>query len=100
MNDLASKTPFPENEFQTDLIERGYHGQLNKATMFKPKFPPPMKFLFHTLLTCLSNKSTAFNEILLKIQYLGYAILTKTNFNYLCKSIFHKKLLKKVLLLK
>ncbi|KAJ0920345.1 hypothetical protein HanRHA438_Chr05g0240291 [Helianthus annuus] len=31
--------------------------------MFKPNFPPPMKFLFHTLLTCLSNKTTAFNEI-------------------------------------
>ncbi|MFS7977758.1 hypothetical protein Hanom_Chr10g00907751 [Helianthus anomalus] len=41
-----------------------------------------MKFLFHTLLTCVSHKTTAFNEIPLKIQYLGYAIMSKTDFNY------------------
>ncbi|MFS7911461.1 hypothetical protein Hanom_Chr02g00118351 [Helianthus anomalus] len=82
MNDLTGKISFPKNEFQTDLIERGYDGQLNKAAMFKPNFPPPMKFLFYTLLTCLSNKTTAFNKIPLNIQYLGYAILNKTDFNY------------------
>ncbi|MFS7979572.1 hypothetical protein Hanom_Chr10g00929291 [Helianthus anomalus] len=41
-----------------------------------------MKFFFHTLLTCLSTKTTSFNEIPLKIQYLGYAILTNSDFNY------------------
>ncbi|MFS7978524.1 hypothetical protein Hanom_Chr10g00916491 [Helianthus anomalus] len=82
MNYLAGKTFFPKKEFQLDLIERGYDGQLNKATMFKPNFPPPMKFLFHTILTCLLNKTTSFNEIPLKIQYSGYAILNKLDFNY------------------
>ncbi|MFS7915176.1 hypothetical protein Hanom_Chr02g00162241 [Helianthus anomalus] len=50
--------------------------------MQKGEFPSPMKFLFHTLLTCVSNKTTAFNEIPLKIQYLGYAIMSKIDFNY------------------
>ncbi|MFS7937322.1 hypothetical protein Hanom_Chr05g00426251 [Helianthus anomalus] len=50
--------------------------------MQKGEFPPPMKFMFHTLLTCVSNKTTAFNEIPLKIQYLGYAIMSKTDYNY------------------
>ncbi|MFS8024791.1 hypothetical protein Hanom_Chr16g01467571 [Helianthus anomalus] len=50
--------------------------------MQKGEFPPPMKFLFHTLLTCESNKRTAFINIPLKIQYLGYAIMSKTDFNY------------------
>ncbi|MFS7953471.1 hypothetical protein Hanom_Chr07g00619021 [Helianthus anomalus] len=59
-------------KFLLDLIEQGYDGQLNKDTMFKPNFPPPMKFLFHTVLTCLSNKTSSFNEIPLNIQYLGY----------------------------
>ncbi|MFS7926520.1 hypothetical protein Hanom_Chr04g00298001 [Helianthus anomalus] len=48
----------------------------------KTKFSPPMKFMFHTLLTSISNKTIAFNGIPLKVQYLGYAILTNTNFNY------------------
>ncbi|MFS7946193.1 hypothetical protein Hanom_Chr06g00533111 [Helianthus anomalus] len=82
MNDVAGKTSFPKSEYQLDLIERVYEGQLTKATMQKGEFPPTMKFLFHTLLTCVSNKTTAFNEIPLKIQYLGYAIMSKTYFNY------------------
>ncbi|MFS7955164.1 hypothetical protein Hanom_Chr07g00639421 [Helianthus anomalus] len=82
MNDLAGKTSFPKSEYQLDLTKRGYDGQLTKATMQKGKFQPPMKFLFHTLLTCLSNKTTTFNEIPLKFQYLGYAIMSKTDFNY------------------
>ncbi|MFS7978402.1 hypothetical protein Hanom_Chr10g00915081 [Helianthus anomalus] len=82
MNDLECKTSFPKDEYQNDLIERGYARQLSKETMQKGEFPPPMQFLFHTLLTCVSNKTTAFNEIPLKIQYLGYAIMSKTDFNY------------------
>ncbi|MFS7929928.1 hypothetical protein Hanom_Chr04g00338171 [Helianthus anomalus] len=50
--------------------------------MYKPNFPAPMKFFFHTLLTCLSAKTIAFNEIPLKVQYSGYAILTNSDFNY------------------
>ncbi|MFS7953637.1 hypothetical protein Hanom_Chr07g00621011 [Helianthus anomalus] len=82
MNDQAGKNSFPKDEYQTDLIERGYAGQLEQAIMQKGEFPPSMKFLFHTLLNCVSNKTTAFNEIPLKIQHLGYAIMAKTDFNY------------------
>ncbi|MFS8002219.1 hypothetical protein Hanom_Chr13g01199511 [Helianthus anomalus] len=53
MNDLAGKTYFPKSEYQLDLIERGYDGQLTRATMLKGNFPPLMKFLFHTRLICL-----------------------------------------------
>ncbi|MFS7965742.1 hypothetical protein Hanom_Chr09g00765741 [Helianthus anomalus] len=35
MNDQAGKTSFPKDEYQTDLIERGYEGKLTKATMQK-----------------------------------------------------------------
>ncbi|MFS7918656.1 hypothetical protein Hanom_Chr03g00203681 [Helianthus anomalus] len=46
MNDLACKTSFPKDEYQIDLIERGYAGKLSKETMQKGEFPTPMKFLF------------------------------------------------------
>ncbi|MFS7918993.1 hypothetical protein Hanom_Chr03g00207691 [Helianthus anomalus] len=82
MNDYTGKTSFPEDEYQTDFIERGYEGQMRKATLQKGDFPPPMIFLFHTLLICFSNKTTAFNEIPLKIQHLGYAIMAEKDFNY------------------
>ncbi|MFS8023973.1 hypothetical protein Hanom_Chr16g01457831 [Helianthus anomalus] len=55
---------------------------MKKDTLQKGSFPPAMWFLFHTLLMCVSNKTTTFNEIPLKIQYLGYAIMSEENFNY------------------
>ncbi|MFS7906031.1 hypothetical protein Hanom_Chr01g00054601 [Helianthus anomalus] len=39
-----------------------------------------MKIFFHTLLICLSAKTTSFKKIPLKTQYLGYAILTNSNY--------------------
>ncbi|MFS7977670.1 hypothetical protein Hanom_Chr10g00906761 [Helianthus anomalus] len=82
MNDHTGSISFSKNEYQTDLAERGYEGQMDKANLKKGNFPPLMKFLFHTLLMCISNKTTTFNEIPLKIQYLGYAIMANISFNY------------------
>ncbi|MFS7890186.1 hypothetical protein Hanom_Chr00s000007g01615791 [Helianthus anomalus] len=82
MNDLTGKTFFPKGDYQTDFIERGYKDEMKKDTLQKGCFPPAMRFLFHTLLMCVSNKTTTFNEIPLKIQYLGYAIMDEENFNY------------------
>ncbi|MFS8002355.1 hypothetical protein Hanom_Chr13g01201131 [Helianthus anomalus] len=82
INDHIGKSSLPKEDYQTDLIERGYKEQMKKDTLQKGSFPPPMRFLFHTLLMCVSNKTTAFNEIPLKIQYLGYAIMAEVDFNY------------------
>ncbi|KAJ0567025.1 hypothetical protein HanIR_Chr06g0280091 [Helianthus annuus] len=61
---------------------------MKRDTLEKGFFPPATRFLFHTLLVCVSNKTTSFNEIPLKIQNLGYAILQGENFNY-SKVIFN-----------
>ena len=73
---------FSKAELRTEFTEQGYEGSYEKDTLEKGLFFPPMRFLFHTLLTCASNKTTSFNEIPLKIQYLAYAILHNQNFNY------------------
>ncbi|KAJ0521289.1 hypothetical protein HanIR_Chr10g0469181 [Helianthus annuus] len=74
---------FPKNELKIDFIERGYADtMLKRDTLEKGFFPPATRFLFHTFLVCISNKTTSFNEISLKIQNLGYAILQGENFNY------------------
>ncbi|MFS7953596.1 hypothetical protein Hanom_Chr07g00620591 [Helianthus anomalus] len=59
---------------------------MTKLTLEKGNFPPETRFLFHTLLLCVSNKTTYFNEIPLKIQNLGYAILQEENLIILGKS--------------
>ncbi|MFS7997560.1 hypothetical protein Hanom_Chr12g01143191 [Helianthus anomalus] len=82
MNDHTGSNSFPKNEYQTYLPGMGYEGQMDKATLQKGNFPSSMKFLFNTMLMCVSNKTTAFNEIPLNIQYLGYDIMAEADFNY------------------
>ncbi|MFS7978728.1 hypothetical protein Hanom_Chr10g00918871 [Helianthus anomalus] len=40
MNDGAGKTSFPKDEYQTDLIERRYAGQLSKVRIFTSREIP------------------------------------------------------------
>ncbi|MFS7908154.1 hypothetical protein Hanom_Chr01g00079861 [Helianthus anomalus] len=87
LEDMTGTETYPKNDLQAEFIEMGYEGQMVGATLFKPKFPPKMKFLFHTLVVCLSAKTTAFNEIPLKTQYMRYAILRNSN-HKLSKTLF------------
>ena len=82
LDDLKGKTSFTKNELIKDFMNRGYVEQPNRDTLQKGYFPSAPRFLFHTLLMCVSNKTTSFNEIPTKIQCLGYAILNNENYNY------------------
>ncbi|MFS7951142.1 hypothetical protein Hanom_Chr07g00591501 [Helianthus anomalus] len=66
LNDITGKTSFPKTDYQTDFLERGYAEEMKNDTLQKGSFPPATRFLFHTLLMCVSNKTTTFNEIPLK----------------------------------
>ena len=81
LNDLSGNDSFPKAELHIEFQERGYDSQMTGSTCFKKFFSPVMKFFFHTLLLCISAKSTSFNEIPLKVQYLGYAMLSESDFN-------------------
>ncbi|MFS7945083.1 hypothetical protein Hanom_Chr06g00519811 [Helianthus anomalus] len=41
MNDIIGKNSFSKDEYQTDLIERGYKGQMTKATLQRENFHLP-----------------------------------------------------------
>ncbi|MFS7937503.1 hypothetical protein Hanom_Chr05g00428321 [Helianthus anomalus] len=77
----AGKTSFEKQEIHIEFIERGYEGKLTGVTIFKPKIHVEIKLFFHTLLISVSAKTTSFNEIPQKVQYLGYVVLTKTYYN-------------------
>ncbi|GKD03019.1 hypothetical protein Tco_1177993 [Tanacetum coccineum] len=44
------------------LTLKGYEKVLQKLTFYKAFFSPQWKFLIHTILQCLSAKTTAWNE--------------------------------------
>ncbi|MFS8035172.1 hypothetical protein Hanom_Chr17g01589941 [Helianthus anomalus] len=66
LDDMAGMETIPKNDLQNEFIERGYEAQLVGATVFKPHFLQVMKLFFHTILMCLSVKTTSFNKIPLK----------------------------------
>ncbi|KAJ0927107.1 hypothetical protein HanRHA438_Chr04g0178911 [Helianthus annuus] len=74
LDDQKGKTSFSKTELKNDFLKRGYAEQPKRDTLQKGYFPSAPRFLFHTLLMCVSNKTTTFNEIPLKIQCMGYAI--------------------------
>ncbi|KAJ0434826.1 hypothetical protein HanIR_Chr17g0886221 [Helianthus annuus] len=82
LDDQKGKTSFSKTELKNDFLNRGYAEQPKRDTLQKGYFPSAPRFLFHTLFMCASNKTTSFNEIPLKIQCLGYAILNNKDYNY------------------
>ncbi|MFS7997508.1 hypothetical protein Hanom_Chr12g01142621 [Helianthus anomalus] len=80
LNDETSTIPSQKTEVQNEFIKKGYDAQMVGATIFKSNFPPEMKSFFHILLICLSTKTTSFNELPLKTQYLGICYFENANY--------------------
>lgn len=88
LNDDEFPSKVVAQTLKCELIEWGYLGYTQKATLYKNLFSSSMKFLFHTLLQCMSCKSMSWNELPLNVQYLAYSILTCENY-YFSKSLFN-----------
>ncbi|GJY60557.1 hypothetical protein Tco_0461214 [Tanacetum coccineum] len=52
----------PNADILSNLLEMGYEKPSKETTFYKAFFSPQWKFLIHTILQCLSAKSTAWNE--------------------------------------
>nr|GFA97447.1 hypothetical protein [Tanacetum cinerariifolium] len=53
-----------------------------KLTFDKPFFPPQWKFLIHTVLQCLSPKTTAWNEFSSTVAFTIICLATSQKFNF------------------
>ncbi|GKE04957.1 hypothetical protein Tco_1396975 [Tanacetum coccineum] len=60
----------------------GYEGDFNKLTFQKALFSPQWKFLIHTILHCLSSKSTSWNEFSTNIASAVICLDTNQKFNF------------------
>ncbi|GJW31168.1 retrovirus-related pol polyprotein from transposon TNT 1-94 [Tanacetum coccineum] len=65
----------------------GYEKLSQKLTFYKAFFPPQWKFLIHTILQCLSAKTTAWNEFSNTMAFGIICLATNQKFNFL-KYIF------------
>ncbi|GKB94703.1 putative ribonuclease H-like domain-containing protein, partial [Tanacetum coccineum] len=58
-NDVAGIDVLPNQAIFDTIQLMGYEGDLNTLTFNKGLFSPQWKFLFHTIIHCLSSKSTS-----------------------------------------
>ncbi|GJU24411.1 hypothetical protein Tco_1163032 [Tanacetum coccineum] len=62
LNDEEGMDCFPNATIFEELARMGYEKLSQKLTFYKAFFSPQWKFLIHTILQCLSAKTTAWNE--------------------------------------
>ncbi|GJT60255.1 putative ribonuclease H-like domain-containing protein [Tanacetum coccineum] len=65
-----------------NLALMGYEGELNKLTFQKALFSPQWKYLIHTIIHCLSLKSTSWNEFSTNIASAIICLATNQKFNF------------------
>ncbi|GJZ45772.1 hypothetical protein Tco_0593368, partial [Tanacetum coccineum] len=62
LHDVVGTACLTNEAIFQNLALMGYEGELNKLTFQKALFSPQWKYLIHTILHCLSSKSTSWNE--------------------------------------
>ncbi|GKD37693.1 putative ribonuclease H-like domain-containing protein, partial [Tanacetum coccineum] len=63
LNDADGTACLTNEAIFQNLALMGYEGELNKLTFQKALFSPQWKYMIHTILHCLSSKSTSWNEL-------------------------------------
>ncbi|GKB51239.1 putative ribonuclease H-like domain-containing protein [Tanacetum coccineum] len=79
------------NEIFENLQLMGYENLSDKLTFYKSYFSPQWKYLIHTILQCLSSKSTAWNEFGTNIASAVICLATNQKFKF-SKLIFDSML--------
>ncbi|GJW61731.1 hypothetical protein Tco_0111066 [Tanacetum coccineum] len=81
-NDVDGTACLTNESIFQNLALIGYEGDFNKLTFQKAPFSPQWKFLIHTILHCLSSKSTSWNEFSTNIALAVICLATNQKFNF------------------
>ncbi|GJY10989.1 hypothetical protein Tco_0379174 [Tanacetum coccineum] len=68
--------------WEEELERMGYENLTQKLTFYKAFFSPQWKFLIHTILQCLSAKTTAWNEFSSTMASAIICLATNQKFNF------------------
>ncbi|GJU65630.1 hypothetical protein Tco_1247465 [Tanacetum coccineum] len=82
LNDADGTACLTNEAIFQNLALMGYEGELNKLTFQKSLFSPQWKYLIHTILHCLSLKSTSWNEFSTNIASAVICLATNQKFNF------------------
>ncbi|GJT09880.1 putative ribonuclease H-like domain-containing protein [Tanacetum coccineum] len=81
-NDEDGTNCFDNQVIWDTLWDIGYEGSLSLLSFSKPLFSPPWKYLVHTLLHCLSSKSSSWDQFGTNIASALVGLATNQKFNF------------------
>ncbi|GJT03887.1 uncharacterized mitochondrial protein-like protein [Tanacetum coccineum] len=82
LNDEEGTNCLPNATIFEELTRMGYEKLSQKLTFYKAFFSPQWKFLIHTILQCLSAKTTACNEFSSPMASAIICLATNQKFNF------------------
>ncbi|GJY12727.1 putative ribonuclease H-like domain-containing protein [Tanacetum coccineum] len=82
LGDAEGTNCLPNATIFEQLTHMGYEKLSQKLTFYKAFFSPQWKFLIHTILQCLSAKSTAWNEFSSTMASAIICLATNQKFNF------------------
>ncbi|KAI3685357.1 hypothetical protein L6452_34599 [Arctium lappa] len=87
LDDASGITTISNDELFSNLTRMGYGGPLGVFKFSKAKFSPQWRFLVHTLMHCISKKTTGWSEFSSPIAYALVCLATSRRYNF-SKMIF------------
>ncbi|GJY11939.1 hypothetical protein Tco_0381248 [Tanacetum coccineum] len=82
LNNEEGTDCLPNSTFFEELTRMGYEKLSQNLTFYKAFFSPQWKFLIHTILQCLSAKTTAWNEFSSTMASAIICLATNQKFNF------------------
>ncbi|GKB25126.1 hypothetical protein Tco_0864527 [Tanacetum coccineum] len=82
LNDADGTACLTNEAIFQNLALMRYEGEVNKLTFQKALFSSQWKYLIHTILYCLSSKSTSWNEFSTNIASAVICLATNQKFNF------------------
>ncbi|KAI3769616.1 hypothetical protein L6452_00725 [Arctium lappa] len=82
LDDAAGITSIPNEELFSTLTRMGYGGPLGVFKFSKAKFSPQWCFFVHTLMHCISKKTTGWSEFSSTIAYALVCLATARKYNF------------------
>ena len=87
LDDSDGISQLPDTEIFENLERMGYNVDSNKLTFLKKHFTPQWRFLIHTILHCLSQKKTSWEQFSGNMASALICLATNRKFNF-SKHIF------------
>nr|GEY30115.1 ribonuclease H-like domain-containing protein [Tanacetum cinerariifolium] len=82
LDDAKDTSCLTNIEIFKGLAKMGYEKPSDKLTFYKAFFSPQWKFLIHTILQCLSAKTTSWNEFSSTMAFAIICLATNQKFNF------------------